>query len=214
MMVAEPTHLRPLLRALVEAIVAADVGVTVDPRTVLVVAGAARLDARASIRPLGFGGEPLASTSPDGTFERPRITIDGVAQRYEICLRPHFFRTLDARGRLGCVVHELWHLGARRDGTLDPTRSHRGAAGRWEPEVARLVDGLAAQATFAPLIHALGSGSRVRVDAWLQRPPTRIPRTHGLRRAWDERDLFVDEVRWRAHGEPPLDPPRDAATRC
>lgn len=213
-MEAEPTHLSPLLRALVEAIVAADVGVRVDPRTVLFVAGAARLDARASIRPLGFGGEPLVSTSPDGAFERPRITIGGIAQRYEICLRPHFFRTLDARGRLGCVLHELWHVGARRDGTLDPTRSHRGAASAWEAEVTRLADTLAARAPFAPLVRGLGAGSHVRVDAWLERPPTRIPRAHALRRAWDERDLFVDELRWRADGEPPLDAARGAAIRC
>jgi hypothetical protein len=209
-MEAEPTRLRPLLRALVEAIVAADVGVRVDPATVLFVAGAARLDARASIRPLGFGGEPLVSTSPDGAFERPRITIDGVAQRYEICLRPHFFRTLDARGRLGCVLHELWHVGARRDGTLEPTRSHRGAVHVWEPEVERWAADLAARPALAALVDALGAGPRVVAEAWLARPPTRIPRAHTLRRRWDERDLFADTLRWRAHGEPPL----DAAIRC
>lgn len=146
-----------------------------DPARILVVAASARRESAASIR--GFGGESAA-------YVKPRITIGGARQLYEIALRPKFFRSLDARARREVFVHELWHIAPAFDGTLASDRRHSGP--RIEPEVIDLASRIPRE-----LFEYRGE---LRVDAWLARPPSREPRNTRARLDYDERDLFTSLV--------------------
>lgn len=170
---------------LLEEIVAAEpVGFRgVQPSRILVVAGAARRDARASIRPLRFPGGLLRSS--DGRFDKPKVTVRGQEMLYEICLRPRFFRTTLPEARLATLVHELWHIGDHSDGTLDPERRHR-ALGRFEAPVEQLAARLGQMGLGA----RLGPLGEATIAAWLVRPPSQIMQASAVRRNYDERDLY------------------------
>lgn len=152
---------------------------------VLITAGAARRHHTASVRPLTFGGAPPAWTW--GRFQKPIIRWKGRFQFAEVTLRPLFFRTQNAEGRLRILLHELWHIGAWG---LEPERRH----GRFdEAEHRRWLDRQVRQVT--PPGDLLEPGPRP-IHAWLERPPTRLPRDRagrgrGWRIAYDERDLYV-----------------------
>lgn len=155
----------------------------VQAAQILVVAGAARRDARASIRPLRFPGGQ--STSSDGRFDKPKVTVHGREMLYEICLRPRFFRATRPEARLATLVHELWHIGDHSDGALDPLRRHR-TQGRFEAPVEELAERLV-QRGFA---EQLGPLAEATIAAWLVRPPSQIMRASKVRRHYDERDLY------------------------
>jgi hypothetical protein len=179
---------RPLADAL-DALRAANPGALghVEPGLILIVAGAARREARASIRPLTFGGAPPLLVR-DG-WEKPRILRGGLALRYELCLRPRFFLRASPLERLTVLAHELWHASSSFDGALDPSRRH-GALSEDElqAEVAELVapwrDGA------VPLPPILRHRGELRLSAWASRPPTQLVARQPGRRVYDERDLF------------------------
>lgn len=162
----------------------------VDPDRVLVVAGAARRAANASIRPLTYGGDPPKRTR--GRFLKPSITVGGIAMRYEICLRPRFFLHLDPEERARVLAHELWHASSSFDGTLDPDRRHHGTGAKGASDVDRIV--AAWLDAGAPRRDAVTYDDEIRVRAWVSRPPSRIPRDAGMRDTYDERDLFYAAV--------------------
>jgi hypothetical protein len=155
----------------------------VDATRILVVAGAARRSANASIRPLTYGGDP-PSRGTDA-FLKPSITIDGIAMRYEICLRPRFFLALNADERVRVLAHELWHTSTSFDGTLASDRRHR-KGGDDEP-VDRAVSAWRMRGAAHGELLAVEGEARLR--AWTVRPPSRIPRTLSTRDSYDERDL-------------------------
>lgn len=168
----------------------------VDARRILFVAGAARLASRASIRPLTYGGDPPSRRTAG--FVKPTIEIEGVTMLYEVCLRPRFFLESDPRRRLLVVAHELWHCSDDFDGTLSDERRH-GVAGddAIEGAVERMVDGYLACETPAES-RFLETTTEMRMRAWAQRPPTRIPVRDGarpsVRTRYDERDLYLAVV--------------------
>lgn len=159
-----------------------------EPDRILVIFGAARRHHTATVRTLTFGGRPTSWIS--GRHRKPVVRRSGRFQFFEIALRPRFFRCLEPRQRLRVLLHELWHLGP--DGTLAPERrhgrfhapAHRDQLDRWVEEV-------------PPPGQLLEPGWR-RIDAWLHRPPARIPRDRagrpGYRIAHDERDLYEQVV--------------------
>jgi hypothetical protein len=188
--------LAPWLRATVQALCSASPELErVDPRLILFVAGSARRDARASVRPLTYGGAPPSRWSPDRRYRRPEIVIeeDGALfeVRYEICLRPRFFLDATPTDRLDTLIHELLHLHPRFDGTLDPARSHRRQRA---PEAERIAEIRAAfEARVGPDAAArawLSWEGELSVQAWLRRPPTRIPAGAPVRIRYDQRDLY------------------------
>lgn len=186
-------HLNGPLQALMRALVAANPKEFegFDASRILVVAGAARRGANASIRPLTYGGEPPSRVS--GRYLKPSITIEGVAMRYEICLRPKFFLALDPEARVHVLAHELWHCAPSFDGTLAPAHRHKndGDASAVEQLVARWRD--AGREGFEAVQHR----GEARLLAWTDRPPSRIPRDAPLRDTYDEADLHeaIVEIR-------------------
>jgi hypothetical protein len=155
----------------------------VEAERILFVAGAGRLMARASIRPLGGR-------------DRPTITIGGASIRYEICLRPRFFLDTPFEERLTIIAHELWHASPAFDGTLAAERRHENAgADRIESEVRQIVDRF--RASGSPAADFLRHRGELRMRAWLIRPPSRIQPATSLRKSYDERDLFLAIVESR-----------------
>ncbi|MBI2375034.1 MAG: hypothetical protein HYV07_13640 [Deltaproteobacteria bacterium] len=164
----------------------------VDSRRVLFVAGAARLSAKASIRPLTFGGTPPSRVRGDGRFRKPRIQIDGVEMLYEICLRPRFFLESTAAERLGLIVHELWHASLEFDGALEPSRRHRVAGLGIEQEVTAAIGVLRLQRPNAGAFLAERGEHTLR--SWLERPPSLIPKDRAARDFYTERELYSSIV--------------------
>ncbi|MCC7381355.1 MAG: hypothetical protein IT384_05970 [Deltaproteobacteria bacterium] len=171
----------------------------VEQAGILFVAGAARRDSRASVRPLTFGGHPPQRTSADGRWVKPRISIAGREIRYEICLRPRFFLAASPSGRVATLIHELLHLSPELDGTLDAHRRHQ--PGERDPLAAEVQDILqrweAHTAPAAPERAWLSHRGELRLAAWLSRPPSRAPVGTTIRLDYDERDLFEAVVEQR-----------------
>lgn len=155
-----------------------------DPRSILVIAGAARGEARASIRPMTFGGSPPRRVF--GDLQKPRIEVGGHEILYELCLRPQYFLGGSSAERLLIFLHELWHISPRFDGSLAEDRRHR-IAGERE---AATIEGLAR--SFSPRGRAaqvLDHQGELWVPAWLSRPPSRVPKGRTIREYHDA-DLY------------------------
>jgi hypothetical protein len=178
--------LDPFLVELVRDLRTADPGRLrhLDAERILFVAGAARLESRASIRPLTFGGSP--PRYEHGAFAKPHISIRSTPMLYEICLRPRFFLAATPDERLAILAHELWHIAPEFDGTLARARRHvASSAGALEREVRAIV----ARARDSEARAMLSYTGEIEMRAWLSRPPSRIPLQSSLRRDYDERDL-------------------------
>jgi hypothetical protein len=158
----------------------------IDPGRILVVHGQARLESRASIRPLTFGGEPPRDSQ--GRWMKPRITIAGTRMLYEICLRPRFFSASPAE-RASIIAHELWHVARAFDGTLEEAKRHeKTSADRIDREVNEIF--AAWRGRGAPGSGVLEIAGEVRMRAWLARPPSRIAVGSRLRMEYGDADLY------------------------
>ena len=154
----------------------------VDASRIVFVAGAARRAARASIRPLTLGGQPPVFRL--GDWEKPKIWIDGRLALYEICLRPRYFLHAEPSERLRILAHELWHVDQAFDGTLDKTRRH-GPYSAEDTAVDRWVGAWRrAGARGGAVVDHQGE---VRLNAWTERPPSRLGPTG--RRRFSQADL-------------------------
>jgi predicted metallopeptidase len=155
---------------------------------ILVVAGEARRASRATIRPLG--GKLKRTRGP-----RPRILIGGRRILYIITLRPMFFRSSTPEARVETLLHELFHISGRFDGTLHRGRRHALLPGKrfvalLGPLVARYL------ACMEPeILEALGRGGEVLVRQWLEKPPIRISLRSRGRRVYTEEQLFLGPVK-------------------
>lgn len=178
--------LRGLLAAMVEANRTA-LG-HVDVERICLVAGPARRAARASIRPLTFGGAPPRLQL--GADKKPSVHQGGRLMLYELCLRPLFFREASPGERLAILAHELWHLSPRFDGTLAPERRHPLP----DPAAADRFAVSAAEATSGSDLSVLEHVGELRAPMWLDRPPSLVPGGQSGRLAYDERDLFLGVV--------------------
>lgn len=161
----------------------------IEPKAILCVAGAARRQARASVRPFCFPG-PVKKVA--GPWTKPEITIFGQPILYEICLRPRFFLSTTAAERLRILVHELWHISPRFDGTLADARSHRHGTFADHDPADNILNGLTPESL--PHGEFLAHDGEMRMQAWLSRPPSRIRTGTGLRLRYDERDLHAAVV--------------------
>lgn len=152
---------------------------------ILFVSGAARREARASVRPFRFpGGAP---SRPQG--DKPEITIEGRPILYEICLRPRFFLAASPAERARILAHELWHIAPAFDGSLAEDRRHAtaGPDAALERTLDAALDGFDAEATpLGPLLNHVGE---LRLRAWSARPPSLIPPGRAHRRRYTEADL-------------------------
>jgi predicted metallopeptidase len=168
----------------------------VDADRVLVVAGEARRASRATIRPAHF--PETRARGGAGGRRKPLIRVQGRKILYGITLRPLWFRESTPEQRVSTVLHELYHVSPRFDGTLHRARRHtRLPRSRYERRIRALRDRYLAQApeeVLAPFTH----GGLVRARMWLERPVGfyRVGE-YGGRRTYTEKQLFVGLVRMR-----------------
>lgn len=161
----------------------------IKPTRVLVVAGEARRASRATVKPLTFANG--RSTDALG-HRKPVVKLKGKRMLYAITLRPLFFRASTPKARIGTLLHELYHISASFDGTLDSERRHANAgrdfAGKLRPIVRRYLKQCPPE-----LWAAFSHDGEVRVQQWLERPSAQyLPRT---RRLYTEEHLFFGTIR-------------------
>ncbi len=162
----------------------------------LVVAGEARRASRATIRPAHF--KETRQRTGAGARTKPLVRVKGRKILYVVTLRPLWFLDSTPRERVATIVHELYHVSARFDGTLHRARRHsRLPLAEYERRVAALVDrylSVAPEEVVAPF----AAEGLVRARMWLERPTAsyRLDDYRG-RRVYTEKQLFVGVVEMR-----------------
>ncbi|MHB1845571.1 MAG: putative metallopeptidase [Deltaproteobacteria bacterium] len=149
----------------------------------LVVAGEARRASRATIRPLGGKGKA-----------RPEVYFRGRRILYLITLRPQFFRCSTPEQRVETILHELFHMSARFDGTLHRGRRHSALPGRkfgrrLRPLVRRYLESVEPE-----LLEPFAHDGEVLVRQWLEKPPLVLRGRRATRRRYDEAQLFLGAI--------------------
>ena len=173
----------------------------VDASRILVVAGEARRASRATVRPLSFA-DSRDRISLDGKRAKPLVEIRNTRMLYVISFRPMFFLRSTPEKRVETILHELFHMSTRFDGTLHKGRRHGRLPGRAFQErfgpLARRYLELCSEALRAPFAH----DGEVIMRAWLERPtpfyhldPDGRPRLPGRRTHYTEAQLFDAPVR-------------------
>lgn len=159
---------------------------------ILIVAGEARRASRATIKPLTFRG--AKSTDRQGR-RKPMVRVAGKRMLYCITLRPLFFRASTPQTRVGTLLHELFHISHRFDGTLHEKRRHAEAGKRFDeklhPLVIRYLE-LCPEELLRPFAH----DGEVWMRQWLERPgvasaPGKMPN----RRLYTDAHLFRGIIR-------------------
>jgi predicted metallopeptidase len=151
---------------------------------ILVVAGEARRSSWATIRALGCSSN---------SGERPIVRIKSRQMLYVITLRPRFFRVATPRKRIETILHELFHISERFDGTLHRSRRHSCSKdeffGRLDPLVKRYLTLISPKISQAFSVHGL-----VAVRQWLEKPALSNGNRARSRRIYTEKQLFVGPV--------------------
>jgi predicted metallopeptidase len=134
----------------------------VRPSRILVVAGEARGTSRATIR--------AGHLRRRGGGERRFLRVRGRRVFYVITLRPLWFAASTPEERIATILHELYHVSKRFDGTL-----HRGRRHEKLPRAAfdRKVRALLArylEAAPADIVESFDGEGIVRVTLWLRVP--------------------------------------------
>ena len=141
---------------------------------VLFVAGEARRNSRATIK-------PLANT---------RVLLRGKRAFYCITLRPKFFRASTPEERVETLLHELLHISAEFDGRLHEGRRHSSLPGaKFRSLLRPLVRRYLAHAE-PNLLSGLGHHGEVVARQWLERPTGKSSRGQ----AYTEKHLFLGPV--------------------
>lgn len=157
-----------------------------EPERILVVAGEARRTSHASVRPLSQGKGR----------SRPTVRIDGTSIRYVITLRPLWFRASTGEQRIATLLHELFHLSGRFDGTLHRGRRHAAMGEAFSRRLKPLVKRYLAEAP-PELLAPFSRHGWVLLQAWLERPPAKLPPAGGpMRRriTYTEEQLFTARI--------------------
>jgi hypothetical protein len=163
---------------------------------IVVVAGEARRSSRGTVKPLTFASGRMT----DGHGRRkPLVRLKGKRMLYCITLRPLFFRASSPKDRIETVLHELFHISEKCDGTLDPGRRHarlgRDFAKKLKPILDRYL-----QRCPAELWSSFAFDGDVQVQQWLERPPPTLRKgQQNARRVYTEEQLFLGPVRMVTH---------------
>ncbi len=169
----------------------------IDASRILVVAGEARRASRGTAKPLAFSGGKRTDSLGR---KKPLVKLFGRRILYCITLRPLFFRRSTPRQRVATVLHELFHLSAHFDGTLDHLRRHEEAGDGFEAEFApieRRVWRSLPPELVAPFAH----DGEVRVLQWLEKPQSWLPGERASHRTvYTEKHLFEGIVRMKTKG--------------
>jgi hypothetical protein len=160
---------------------------------ILVVAGEARRASRGTVKPLCFRGGK--STDRSGR-RKPIVRIRGRRMLYCITLRPLFFLDSRPQARVETVVHELFHLSRRFDGTLHAARRHsvlgKDFSRKLRPLVRRYL-----KVCPPELLAAMAHSGEVRVLQWRERPGPAVHPGSGrrVRKVYTEDQLFYGIAR-------------------
>jgi predicted metallopeptidase len=163
----------------------------VNPARVLVVAGEARRASRGTVKPLAFAG----GKSRDAHGHRkPIVKVQGARMLYCITLRPLFFRDSSPQERVETVIHELFHVSPKFDGTLDRRRRHERMGARFGRKLRPLVRRYLKECPADVLVPFAYEGE-VRIHQWLERPSAYYVPTGKGRRVYTEKHLFLATLR-------------------
>jgi len=164
---------------------------------VLVVAGEARRNSRATIRPAHFGAT-RRRVAGSGGQTKALIRVKGRKILYVVTLRPLWFLASTPEERIATIVHELYHASTRFDGTLHRARRHtRLPLARYNRKIRTLVRRYLADVPpeiLAPFAHE----GTVRARMWLERPGAFRGAEYAGRRVYTEKQLFYGLVRMRS----------------
>ena len=167
--------------------------------SILVVAGEARRRSRATIRPMRFA-TTRERRSSTGLRRKPEVRFRGNRILYVITLRPMFFRESTPEQRLQTIVHELFHISKRFDGTLHSERRHERSGERFQRRLKPLVREYVSQ---IPSEHMdlLSHDGLALARQWLERPVSsyRAGARNGKqryrgRRVYDEQQTFLGPI--------------------
>jgi hypothetical protein len=167
----------------------------IKPSRILVVAGEARRASRGTIKPLAFAG----GKSSDRTTGRrkPIVRVNGKRMLYSITLRPLFFRDSTPEQRVETVLHELFHISAAFDGTLERGRRHERMGREFAKSLRPIVKRYLKRCP-PSVLEALGYRGEVLIQQWLERPTaTFLPSINNMRRVYTEQHLFLGPVEMR-----------------
>jgi hypothetical protein len=165
-----------------------------EPHRVLVVAGEARRASRGTVKPLAF---PKRKRRDSFGRYKPLVKVNGMRMLYCITLRPLFFRSSSPRARVATVLHELFHISRRFDGTLDRARRHSRLGSKFDVRFRPLEKRLWKELPVAIKLLFAHDGE-MKVLHWLERPTAWLPGERGSgRRVYTEKHLFHGIVRMK-----------------
>ncbi|BDG09475.1 putative metallopeptidase [Anaeromyxobacter paludicola] len=164
---------------------------------ILVVAGEARRASRATIRPAHFK-ETRGRRSGAG-HRKPLVQVRGRKILYVITLRPLWFLSSTPEERIATILHELYHVSTRFDGTLHRARRHsQMPRATYNRRVRALRDRYLSRAD-AELLAPFAHSGTVRARMWLERPAGAYREgEYQGRRVYTEKQLFLGLMPMRA----------------
>ncbi|HEY3444996.1 MAG TPA: putative metallopeptidase [Myxococcales bacterium] len=152
---------------------------------ILVVGGEARRASWGTIRPLG----PL--DRPSG---KPVVRVKGRQMLYVVTLRPRWFRVATFEKRVETILHELFHISKRFDGTLHSGRRHTTLRADFDKRLGPLVKRYLA-AMPAELRQTLSWHGTAVARQWLEKPGPSVKRGRPAgRKVYTEKHLFLGPV--------------------
>jgi hypothetical protein len=166
------------------------------PARILVVAGEARRASRGTVKPLTF--QNGKSTDVLGR-KKPIVRWRGKRMLYSITLRPLFFRKSTPQSRIGTLLHELYHISSKFDGTLDELRRHSSAGKEFSQKLRPLLRRYLRHCP-APLWEVFNCEGEVRILQWLEKPSAQYIPGSRMRRVYTEKQLFLGTVRMKTAG--------------
>lgn len=166
---------------------------------ILVVAGEARRASRATIRPAHY--KDTRGRAGAGSRRKPLIRVKGRKILYVITLRPLWFLRSTPRQRIATIVHELYHVSTRFDGTLHHGRRHsRLPLAAYDRRVRAMVDRYLEQAP-PEIVQPFAAHGLVRARMWLERPATSYHEAeYRGRRVYTEGQLFLGVIQMVTKG--------------
>jgi predicted metallopeptidase len=156
---------------------------------VLVVAGEARRNSRAPIRPAHYGSTRRRAAGA-GDAVKPLVRVKGRKILYVITLRPLWFVASTPEQRIATILHELYHASTRFDGTLHRGRRHgRLPLRKYNRRVRELLRSYL-QVAPAELLAPFAHQGEARVRMWLEGPGSFRDEEYAGRRVYTEQQLF------------------------
>ena len=150
-----------------------------------VVAGEARRASWGTIRPLGPIERPAG---------KPVVRVKGRQMLYVVTLRPRWFRVASFDKRVETILHEVFHISKRFDGTLHSGRRHSTLRADFDRRLRPLVKRYLA-AIPPELRQALSWHGTALARQWLEKPGPSVKRGRPAgRRVYSEKHLFLGPV--------------------